>query len=155
MFNSLWPHELQHTRLPCPSVYPGVCLNSCPMSQWCYQIMSSSTAPFFFCLQSLPASGSFPMSQFFPSEGQSIWTSASASVLLMNIQGWFPLELTGLISLLSKGFSRVFSCSTFESINSMAFSLLYGPTLTSIHSYWKNHRFDYMDLCQQINVPAF
>ena len=102
--DSLWPHGLQYTRLPCPSVSLGVCSNSWPLSQWCYVTISSSTAmPFSFCLQSFPASESFPVSRLFASGGQSIGVSASESVLPMNIQDWFPLELTGLISLQSKG----------------------------------------------------
>ena len=98
----LWPHGLQHTRLPCPSPTPGACSNSCPFSQWCHPTISSSVIPFFSCPQSLPASGSFPMSQFFGLGGQSIGVSASASasVLPMNIQDWFPLGLTGWISCL-------------------------------------------------------
>ena len=99
MSDSLWPHGLQHARLPCPSSTPGVCSNSRPLSGWCHPTMLSSVAPFSSCLKSFPASGSFPMSWLFPSGGQSIGTSASASVLPMNIQGWFPLGLTGLISL--------------------------------------------------------
>ena len=99
------------TRLLCPSRSPGVCSNSCPLSQWNYLTTSSSIAP-FFCLQSFPASGSFPMSQLFESGGQNIGPSASASVLSMNIQGWFPLWLTGLISLLPKGLSRFFFSTT-------------------------------------------
>ena len=106
--NSLWPHELQHARLPCPSPTPGACSNSCPSSRWCHPTISSSVVPFPSCLQSFPASGSFLMSQFFTSGGQSIGISASASVLPMNIQDWFALGLTGWISLLSKGLSRVF-----------------------------------------------
>ena len=89
--NSLRPHGLQHTRLPCPSPSLGVCSNSCPLSWWCHPIISSSVIPFSSCLQSFPASGSFPMSQFFSSGGQSIGASASASVLPMNIRNWFPL----------------------------------------------------------------
>ena len=107
--NSLWPHGLQHTRLPCPSSSPRVCSNSCPLSRQCHPTISSSVVPFSFCLQSFPASGSFPMNQLFTSGGQSIGASASASVFPINIQGWFPLGLTGLISLQSKGLSRVFS----------------------------------------------
>ena len=99
MFDSFQLHGLEHTRLPCPSLSPGVCSNSCPMSWWCYLTISSSVAGFSFCLQSFPASGSFPVSQLFESGGQSIRASASATVLPMNIQGWFPLELTSLISL--------------------------------------------------------
>ena len=102
-------HGLQHTRLACPSPSPGVCSNSSPWSWWCHPTISSSVIPFSH-LQSFPASGSFPMSQLFTSGGQSI--GASASVLPVNIQGWFPLGLTGLISLLSKGFSRAFSNTT-------------------------------------------
>ena len=111
--DSLWPHELQQVRLPYPSLSLRVCSNSCPLSWWCHPTISSSVAPFSSCLQSFPASGSFAMSQFIASGGQSIGTSASASVLPVNIQGWFPLGLTGLISLLSKGLSRVFSSTTF------------------------------------------
>ena len=110
--NSLWPHGLQHARPPCPSPTPRVHSNSCPLSQWCHPTVSSSVVPFSSCLQSFPALGSFPMSQLFASGSQSIGVSASASVLLMNIQSWFPLGLTGLISLQSKGLSRVFSNTT-------------------------------------------
>ena len=112
--NSLWPHGLQHTRLPCPSPTPGACSNSCPLSQWCHPTISSSVLPFSSCLQSFPASGSFPVSRFFRSGGQSTGASASASVLPMNIQGWFPLQLTCLISFQSKGLSRVFSNTTVQ-----------------------------------------
>ena len=112
MSDSLWPHGLQHARLPCPSPTPGVYSNSCPLSRWCHPAISLSVVPFSFCPQSFPASGSFPMSQFFASDDQSIGVSASASVLLMDIQDWFPLGLTGLISLLSKGLLRVFSNTT-------------------------------------------
>ena len=138
----LWPHGLQHTRLPCPSPIPGPYPNLCPLSQWYHPTISSSVIPFSFCLQSFPASRSFPLSQFFALGGQSIGVSASASVLLMNIQNWFPLGWTGLISLLSKGLSKVFSNTQFKNISSLALSFLYGPTLTSIHNYWKNHSFD-------------
>ena len=111
-------------------------------------------SPFPCCPQSFPASESYPMSQLFALGGQSIGASTSALVLPMNIQRSFPLGLTGLI-LLSNGLSRVFSASQFKSINSSALSLLYGPILTSVHDYWKNHRFDYMDICQQSDVSAF
>ena len=103
MSNSLRPHGLQHTWLPCLSLTLGVCSNACPLSQWCYLTVLSLTTPFSFCFPSFPASGSFPMSWLFTSGGQSIGAFASASVLPVNIQGWFPLGLTGLISLLSKG----------------------------------------------------
>ena len=109
---SLQPLGLQHTRLPCPSPSPRVCSNSCPVSQWCHPAFSSFVAPFSFCLQPFPASRSFQMNRLFTSGGQSVGTSASASVLPMNIQVLFPLGLTGLISLLSKGFSRVFPSTT-------------------------------------------
>ena len=112
MSNSLQPHGLQHASLPCPSLSPGVCSNSCPLSRWCHPTISSSVTPFSSCPQCFPASGSFPMSQLFAWGGHSIGASASASVLPMNIQGWFPLGFTGLI-LLSKGLSRVFSSTTF------------------------------------------
>ena len=133
----LWPHGLQHARLPCPSSTPGDYSNSCPSSQWCHPTISSSVFPFSSCLQSFPASGSFSKSQFFTSDGQSIGASASASVLPRNIQDWFPLGLTGLISLQSKGLSKSSPTPQFKSINSSVLSFLYGPTVTSIHDYWK------------------
>ena len=105
MSGSLRPHGLQHTRLPCPSPTPQACSNSCPSSQWCHPTISFAVVPSSSHLQSLPESGAFPMSRLFPSGGQSIGTSASASVLPMNIQDWFPLGLTGWISLPSKGLS--------------------------------------------------
>ena len=181
--SSLRPHELQHNRPPCPSPTPGVYQNSCPLSWWCHPTISSSVIPFSPCLQSSPASGSFPVSHFFASGGRSIgsfsfsishsneysglisfridWfdflgvqgasqesspipqfkgisssnqvakvigVSALASVIPMNIQDWFPLEWTGLISLLSKGLSRVFSTPQFKGINSSMLSLFYGST---------------------------
>ena len=107
VFDSLWPYGLQHARLPCPSPTPGVYSNLFPLSQWCHPTISSSVIPFSSCLQSFSASGSFPLSHFFASGGQSIGVSASASVLPMNIQDWFPLGWTDWISLLSKGPSRV------------------------------------------------
>ena len=112
MSDSLWPHALQHTRLPCPSPTPRAYSNSCPSSWWFHPTISSSVVPISSCLQSFPASGSFLMSQFFTSGGQSIGISASASVLPMNIQDWFPLGWTSWISLQSKGLSRVFSNTT-------------------------------------------
>ena len=111
---TLWPHELQHSRLPYPSPTPRAYSNSCPLSRWCHPTISSSVVPFSFCPQSFPALGSFPVSQLFTSSGQSTGASASASVLPVNIQGWFPLGLTGLISLMSKGLSRVFSNTTVQ-----------------------------------------
>ena len=114
MSDSLRPHELQHARPPCPSPTAGVHPNSCASSRWCHPAISSSVIPFSSCPQSLPESGSFPMSQLFAWGGQSIGVSASASVLPMNIQDWSPLGLTGWISLQSKGLSRVFSNTTFQ-----------------------------------------
>ena len=107
--DSLQPRGLQHARPPCPSPTPGAYSNSCPLSRWCHLTISASVIPFSSHLQSFPASGSFPMSQFFTSGGQSIRVSTSTSVLPMNIQNWFPLGWTGLISLQSKRLSRVFS----------------------------------------------
>ena len=112
--HSLRPHELQHTRPPCPSPTPGAYSNSCPSSWWCHPAISSSVVPFSSCPQSLPASGSFPMSQLFSWGGQSIGVLASASVLPMNTQDWSPLGWTGWISLKSKGLSRVFSNTTVQ-----------------------------------------
>ena len=111
--NSLWPHESQHARPPCPSPTPRVYPNSCPLSWWCHPAISSSVIP-FSCPQSLPASGSFPMSQLFASGGQSLGVSASTSVLPMNTQDWSPLGWTGWIPLQSKGLSRVFSNTTVQ-----------------------------------------
>ena len=126
MSDPLWPHGLQHARFPCSSPSPGACWNLCPWSRWCHPTISSSVVPFSSCLQSFPAAGSFPISQFFTSGGQNMGVSASSSVLPMNIQDWFPLGWTGWISLQSKGLSRVFSNTTqFKSINSSALSLLY------------------------------
>ena len=114
MSDSLRPHESQHARPTCPSPTPGVHSDSCPSSQWCHPAISSSVVPFFSCPQSLPASGSFPMSQLFAWGGQSIGVSASASVLPMNTQDWSPLEWTGWISLQSKGLARVFFSTTVQ-----------------------------------------
>ena len=127
MSNSLRPHGLQHTRLSCLSLSSGVCSNSCPLSQWCHLNISSSIAHFSFCPQSFPALGSFPVSQLFPSGGQSIRASGLASILPVNIQGWFSLGSTALISLQSKGLSTVESslhCNSFSS--------------TTIPSLWSN-----------------
>ena len=131
MSDSLQPHGLQHGRPSYPSPPPRVYTNSCPLSWWYHPSISSSVVPFSSCLQSLPASGSFQMSQFFTASGQSIGVSASASVLPMNIQDWFPLGWTGWISLLCK-----------EIRSEQALRFLYSPTLISIHDYWKNHSFD-------------
>ena len=149
MYNSLQPHGLQHARLPYPSPSPRLRSNSCPLSPWCHSNISSSLVPFSSCLQSFPASGSFPVNQLFTSGGQSIAASASASVLPMNIQGWFPLGLTGLIFLQSRGLSRVFNTRVwkhqlFRTLPSVC------PALTSVHDSWKDHSLDYVDVCQQV-----
>ena len=123
MSDTLRLHEPQHTRPPCLSPTPGVYSNSCPLGWWYHQAISSSVVPFSFCPQSLPASGSFPVSQLFTWGGQSIGVSALASVLLMNTQDWSPLEWTGWISLQSKGLSRVFSNSTAQKHQSFSAQL--------------------------------
>ena len=151
MSDSLQPHGLQHARLPCPSPTPWASSNSCPSSRWCYPTISSSVLP--FCLQSFPASGSFPMCQFFTSGGQNI--VASASVLPMNIQDWFPLELTGLISLQSKGLLRVFSSIIIQKHQFLRAQPSYSPTFISIHEFCKNYSFDCANICQQRDVSAF
>ena len=111
----LWPYGLQHTRPPCPSLLtPGACSNSCPLRWWCHPTISSSVIPFSSCFQSFPASGSFPVSQFFAPEDQSTGASVSASVLPVSIQDWFPWGLTGFISLKSKGLSGAFSNTTIQ-----------------------------------------
>ena len=125
--DSLWPHESQHARLPCPSPTPGVYSNSCPSSWWCHPAISSSVVHFSSCPQSLPVSGSFPMSQFFISGGQSIGASATASVHPMNIQGWFPLGWTGWISLQSKGLLSIFSSITVQKHPFFSTQPYYGP----------------------------
>ena len=142
MSNSLQPHRLQHTRLPCSSPTPRACSNSYPLSRWCHPTISSSVVPFSSCLQSFPASGSFPVGPLFVSGGQSIGVSASASVLPMNIQDWFPLELNGWIFLQPKGLSSLFQhhslkasgfwCSAFFIVQ------LSHPNITT----GKNHSFD-------------
>ena len=134
---TLQSHGLQQARLPCPSPTPGVYSNSCALSRWCHPTISSSVIPFSSCLQSFLASGSFLMSRFFASSGQSIDTSVSAWFLPMNIQGWFPLGLTGLNFLLSRALSRVFSNAAVQ--KHQVFSAR--PSLWSsshIHDYWKN-----------------
>ena len=135
MSDSLLPHGLQHTRLPCPSPTLGACSNSCPLNRWCHTTISSSVIPFSSYLQSFLASESFPRSQFFASGGQSIGASALASVLPMNIQGWCPLGLTGWISLQSRDSQESSPTPQFKSIISLVISFLYSPTL--IHDYWK------------------
>ena len=139
--DSLWPHEPQHARPPCPSPTPGVHPNPCPLSRWCHPPISSSVVLFSPCPESFPASGSFPISQLFISGGQSIRVSASASVLPVNTQDWSPLGWTGWTSLQSKGLSRVFS-TTVQKHQFFSAQLSYGPTLTCIHGHWENHNLD-------------
>ena len=122
MSDSLWPHALWHARLLCPSLSPRVCSHSCPLSRWCYLTISSSVTPFSFCLWVLPASGCFPVSLLFVLGDQSFGSSALALVLPMNIQGWFPLGFAGLISLQSKGLSRVFSSATITKASVLQWS---------------------------------
>ena len=128
MFDFLLLHGLQHTRLPCPSLSPGVCSNSCPSIQWCHPTILSFVTPFSSRPHSFPASGSFPVSQLFASGGHSTGASASASVLPVNSQGWLPLGCTGWISLLSRGFSRVFSSTTVQKHQFFSAQSSYGPT---------------------------
>ena len=168
MSNSFQLHGLQHTRFLCPSLSPRVSSNSCPLSLWYYLTISFSVAPFCFCLQSFISSSH--------QVAKGLGVSASSSVLPMNIQSWFPLGLTGLISLLSRGLSRVFSSITvlkhqFFSAQPSLWSSLPGvlqftgsqwvghnwvteQQLISIHDYWKNHSLDCMDLCLQSNVSV-
>ena len=152
---TLQHYRLQHIRLPCPSSFPRVCSNSCSLSWWCHPTISFSVALFSSCPWSLPASGSFLMSWLFTWDARKIGASASASVLTMNIQGWFPLGLTGWISLQSKGVSRVFSSTT---IRSHQFFYAQPSLCSKSHIFiWllENHSFDYMDLCPQSDVSAF
>ena len=140
--DSLWPHGLQHARPPCPSPTLEVYSNSCPLSWWCHPTISSSVVPFSPCLQSFPASGCFPMSQFFTWGGQSTGVSALASVLPMNIQDWFSLGWTVGSPYNPRDSQESSPTPQFKSINSLALSFIYSPTLTSIHDHWKNHSFD-------------
>ena len=142
--DSLQPHESQHARPPCPSPTPGVHSNSCPRSRWCHPAISSSVIPFSSCPQSLPASGSFSMSQLFAWGGQSIGVSALASVLPMNTKDWSPSVQDGLVGFPCSLRDSQESSPTpqFKSINSSALSFLHSPTITSIHYHWKNHSLD-------------
>ena len=154
MFNSLWPHGLEHTRLPCPSPSPRACSNSCPLSWWCHSTVSSSVIHLSSCLKSFPASGSFPMIQLFASHGQSTGASASASVLPMKTEDWLLLGLTGLISLLSKKCSRVFSNTTVwrhQRFGAQPFLLF----SSHIHITTGKTIADYMDLCRKIMCQLF
>ena len=142
MSNSLWPHGLQHTRFPYPSLFHTVRSNSCPLNWWYHATISSSVTPFSSCPQSFSATGSFPVSWHFTPGGQTIGASASASVLLMNIQSWFPLGLSGLTSLLSKELSRVLSSTIVRKHQFFGAQPSLWSNSQSIHDYWKNHIFD-------------
>ena len=135
--NSLQPHGLQHARLLCPLLSPEVCPSSCPLHWWCHPAISSSDALFSFCPQSFPASGTFPMIQLFTSDDQNTGFSASGSVLPTNIQGWCPLRFTGLISLLSKGLSRVFSINCTSIFLRLNYSCSFGFT-TNLRGIYRN-----------------
>ena len=155
MSDSFWPHELQYARLPCPSLSPRVYSNSCSLNRWCHPIISSSVTLFLSCPQSFPAWESLLMIQLFESHSQTIGASASALVLPKSIQGWFPLRLTSLISLLSNRLSRAFSSTKFQSINSSVVCLLHCPALISVHDYWKDPCLGYMDLCWKRDAFVF
>ena len=146
MSDSLWPRGLQHARLACPSLSRRVCSNSCPLNQWCHPTISSSVSLFSTCPQSFLASWSFPVSWLFASGGQNIWVSASTSVLPMNIQGWFPLGLSGLISLLSLRFSRVFSSTTIQKHHSRIRKYWVGQKICSCFSI-ASYRKIQMNVC--------
>ena len=146
MYDSLQTYGLQHARPPCPSPTPRACSNSCSLSQWCYPTISSSVVPFSPHLQSFLASGSFPVSQFFASGGQNIGALASASILPMNIQDWFLLGLTGLISLQSKGLSIVFSKTAVQKHQ------FFSTQLSLCSSF---HIHTWMDFYWQSNVSVF
>ena len=135
MSESLQPHGLQHARLSCPSPTPGACSNSCPSSWWCPPTISSSVIPFFSCLQSFPALGSFPINQLFASGGQSIRALASSSILPINIQGWLPLGLTDLISLQFKGLLTVLSSTTVWKYQFIGTQLSLCSKVLSVHDY--------------------
>ena len=147
MSDSLWPHGLQNIRFPCPSLSPGFCSNSCPLSQRCHPSFSSFVAYFSSCPQSFPASGSFPMSQLFTSSGQS--TGASVSSFQWIFRADFPQDWLVWSPCCPRDSQESSPAPQFKSINSFVLNFLYGPTLTSIHDYWQNHSFDYTDLCRQ------
>ena len=152
MSNSIWPHGLQHTKLPRPSLSPRVCSNSFPLSQWCHPTISSSAEPFSSCLQSFPTSGSFPVSQFFELGGPKHWSfsfspSNEYSGLISFRIDWFDL-------LAVHGTLKSPPALQFEGINSSAHILHHGPTLTFIHDYWKKHSFAYVNLCLKSYVFA-
>ena len=154
MSDSLWLHGLQHARLPCPSPSLGACSNSCPLINWFHPTISSSASPFSSCLRSFPASGSFPMSALHV-RWPKYWSFSFSISPSNEYSGLIPLGMTGLISLQSKGLSRVFNTTVQKhQFFSTQLYFIYGPTLTSIHDYWKNHSSDYVNFCWQSNVSA-
>ena len=152
--NSLQPHGLQHARLPCPSPTPRIYSNSFPFSGWCHPTISFSVVPFSSHLQPFLASKSFPKSQFFTSGGPKYW-SFSFSILPMHIHDWFPLGWLVGSPCCPRDSQESSPTPQFKSINASVLSFLYGPTLTSIHDYWKNHGFHWMDFCWPSNVSLF
>ena len=154
MSDSLQHHRLQHARLLCPLATLGAGSNLCPLSQWCHPAISSTVVPFSSSFQSFPASGSFPMTQFFKSGGQNIGASASVSVLPI-YSGLISFRMGWLDLLAVQGTLKSPPIPHFKSISSSVLSLLYSPTPTSLHDYWKDHSFVLMDLCYQSNVSAF
>ena len=147
MSDSLRPHGLQHAMLPSPSPTPRAYSNSCPSHRWCQPTISPSAIPFSSCLQSFPVLGSFPMRQFFTSRGQSIGVSASASVFPMNIEDWFPLGFTGLISLLSNGLSKIFSNTIIQKHKFFSAHLSLWSNSHTHKWLLENHSFDKADIC--------
>ena len=154
MSDSLWPRGLQHTRPPCPSPSPGVCPSSRSLHWWCHPAISSSDTLFSFCPQSFPISGTFPKSRLFTSGDQNTRVSTLASVLPMSIQGWFLLRLTGLISLLYKGLSDVFSSTTLQRHQFSGTLPSWRSALKTVCDYWEDHRLDNIDLCWQSYVST-
>ena len=154
VINALWPPWTAATRIPRPQPSPRACSNSCPLNWWCHPTISSSVTPFSSCLQSFSATRSFSISGLFTSGGLSIAVSASTSILPMNIQGLFPLGLTGLISLLSKGLSKISSTTYWKYLISVG--QLSSWSKSHIHTYyWTNQSFDSTELCQQSYASAF
>ena len=149
LFLTLQPHGLQHARLPCQSSTPVACSDSCPSSRWCCPIISSSVIPFSSGLQSFPASGSFPVSQIFASGGQSFSITPSSEY-----SGRISFRIDSFDLLAVQGTVESSPAPQFRSICYSAHSILYGPTLTSVQDYWKDHSCDWIDLCQQSNVSA-
>ena len=159
--DSLRPHGLQHARLPCPSLSPGVCSNSCPLSHWCHSIISFSVVH-FFCLLSFPASGSFPMSQVFYNESvlrirwPKYWCFNFSTNPFSEYSGLISITINWVDLLAAQGTPKgLYQHHGLKSSILGNSALFYGPALTSIHDYWKNHSLDYMDLCQKNNVSAF